>query len=810
VLVCVSVALTLTVLAVLLDVAVVPPTGLVRTVYPEPGFTGQPLLQDRTADISLAFLDDNPRLPRRLFSARWKGYWFLPKGRSFDLYAGADDRVEVLVDDKLVLRRDSDVGTSTDRRRITLAAGPHALEVRYEQYRGGYMLNFSRARAGETPGAFQPTRLFPEPPDATDYWLARALRWTYRVVAVVWLVPLILAAVILSGRSEVRAWAPPSLRLYARRMFRVAFPALLGPLVLFVVGPHTLYEANRSEFDVAFAALAWPWLLAAAGIGWALLLAIGGVVSLLSERLGRSYVALLLAFGLLLWIQGTFLVPDYGPLLGEGLDLSRYAWRAPYEAGLWIAGLSLAVVFAKAVSSIAPLVSQLFVGLQVVALAGSLLWPAAQVGSGSDGWSQPPDEMYQLSRQKNVIQIVLDGFLSEVFDEAVAQDRSSMDRDFPGFVFFADHLGAFPTTRGSMPAMLTGVAYRNQMPFDRFLRETTWTQSISTVLGTHGFAIHSISFDGRDHPRTRGEEREHIVRYNIPTPYASYRDYVGYAALQLVDLSLFRHVPEGLKSYVYNDQEWLAQDHSAELGVQTERARNVRPSNHAAFLDEFAGRMTVTQDQPVYTFIHVAIPHPPIALDADCSFLGIQPLTRNRYAGQARCSLLVVRHLLDRLRALDVYDRSVVVVVGDHGWQTPRPDHPFRGLSSPGGDMEDIVLSAMPLLAIKRAGATGPLRVSYAPTAITDVPATIVDLAGLPNSFPGESVFKIDEDAVRPRTYAFHTWVNADWGRQYLDALELYSIKGRVLDPSAWTYLGEARPPSATRGAGGRAPQRMP
>jgi hypothetical protein len=797
----VAFALTLTALAAILDASVAPPTGLVRTVYAQANFSGQPLFQDRTADISLAFLDDDSQLPRRFFSVRWTGFWFLPEPQTIDLYAGADDQVEVFVDRELVLTRNFAVGSHTTSRRMTFAAGPHELEIRYQQSGGSLMLSISQARAGETPTAFVPTRLFPARPDLADYWLASGLRWLYRLVAAVWLVPAALAVLVLAVRSEVRAWTPLTLREFRRRLSRVAFPALLGPFVLFLVGPHTVYEGNAAEFNVTFSRIAWPWLLAAVGAGWAIFFGVGGLVSLLSDRLSRAYVALLAAFGVLLWIQGTFLVADYGPLYGEGLDLNRFAWRAPYEAGLWIALAALAITFARAVSTIAPLASQLFIALQLAVLAVSTIWPAAEARSDADGWRQPPEEMYHLSGGRNVIHVVLDGFLSEIFGEVVDQERASIDRDFSGFVFFADHLGAFPTTRASMPAMLAGVAYRNEMPFDQFFRNTIGTLSVSTVLGTHGYALHSITFDGRDHPPASVEGSPEVVRYTIPTPYASYRDYVIFAALQLFDLSLFRQVPQGLKSYVYNDEDWFVQSRSFGLR-QTQRARNVRPSNHAAFLDEFASRVTVAQDDPVYTFIHVAMPHPPIAVDAGCSFLGGRRLTRASYTGQAQCALRVVRRLLDRLRALGIYDQSVVVLSADHGWRVPRSDHPFRGLSGPAGDMAGIVLSSMPLLAVKPAAATGPIRVSYAPTTMTDVPATIVDLLGLPNPFPGESALRIDADAARPRTYAFHSWENADWGRPYLDVLHVFSVNGRVLDPSAWSYKGDFRPRSATSEAG--------
>ena len=79
-------------------------------------------------------------------------------------------------------------------------------------------------------------------------------------------------------------------------------------------------------------------------------------------------------------------------------------------------------------------------------------------------WQGPTDSMFELSRTRNVIHIVLDAFQSDVFGEILAEERPKLDRSLSGAVFFANHTGAFPTTIASMPAMLTGKVYRNDRP----------------------------------------------------------------------------------------------------------------------------------------------------------------------------------------------------------------------------------------------------------------------------------------------------------------------------------------------------------
>lgn len=576
------------------------------------------------------------------------------------------------------------------------------------------------------------------------------------------------------------------------RLRSILFPALLGPAQILLFGLFATYERNQHEFVLPFWTLVGPWLWVLGAIV-AVLAAVGAV---LRGSLAHRYVAILFALGVLLWLQGNVIPGDYGPLYGERLDLGRHAGRAPFEVGLWVSVVAAALYYSRAVASVAPLASQVLVGLQSVVLLLSTVFATAEIQPGERRWSTPPDRIYRLSRGQNIIHIVLDGFLSEVFGEIVERERAVFDRDLSGFVFFADHLGAFRSTRASMPAMLSGLAYRNEVPFQQF-RERVGQRSIFRALYRQGYRINSVSFHSGDHPPR--SIRHRTVRYTVPTPYGSYRSYRRFAAAQLADLTLFRHVPHVLKSGVYNGDAWLAQRALARHDSAGSEARNFRASNHVAFLDEFTSRMSVGFKEPVYLFLHVAIPHPPLVVNGDCAFTGQKPLHRPVYTAQARCALTVVQRILSRLRGLGAYDRSIILLTADHGWNIERADHPLKGRVTPVGPLDGIVLGAMPLLAIKRAGASGPLETSWAPTALTDVPATILDAAGLPTDVvAGESVFDVDPQTPRPRTYAYHSWRNADWERPFFDALHVFDVNGRVLDANAWTFRESIPEPSSS------------
>ena len=202
----------------------------------------------------------------------------------------------------------------------------------------------------------------------------------------------------------------------------------------------------------------------------------------------------------------------------------------------------------------------------------------------------------------------------------------------------------------------------------------------------------------------------------------------------MLDLSLFRHAPHAFKPNIYRDQQWLFQQR-----IETRRgpaATKARAFADAAFLREFANRVTRGDDAPVYTLLHVLTPHLQITTDADCAYAPKPEPIREDFANQVRCAVSAVRTLLQRLLDLDLYDRSAIIVTSDHGfdlpWIEPEDEHPLRGMRSPAGvTLPWIESRATPLLLVKPFAAQDPLQISYAPTAITDVPATLLDLAGL-------------------------------------------------------------------------------
>jgi hypothetical protein len=160
--------------------------------------------------------------------------------------------------------------------------------------------------------------------------------------------------------------------------------------------------------------------------------------------------------------------------------------------------------------------------------------------------------------------------------------------------------------------------------------------------------------------------------------------------------------------------------------------------------------------------------------------------TRDNAKAQARCAVTRVVAIFDRLKQLGIYDDALIVISSDHGVGL-KPQKFANDRRLPPGQLSVLAGKAMALLIVKPPRSQGGVRLSNAPTMISDIPATVLDGLGIAHEFPGESALELAEDAARHRPWAFYAWENDDWRRSYFESLDILDINGRVLDGNSWT-----------------------
>ena len=249
-----AITIVLTVLLLTLEVRSAEQAGLRRLVFSGVEFAGKPFLDDISSDVTLDFLEDDPRLPRRFFSARWHGFWYLSEASVLELHGEGDDRLDVWIDEKLMIRRTPPADMHTQVEHVQLEAGIHAIRVDYAQHGGAYNLRVEWAPAAGEPRPLPGSMLFPQRPDDGELQLVRQTAVLRGVVPVLWLFPMGIALVLLArplaSYISERSW-------YRTRRTNVAFACVVGLVLLSAViarlpgwNPESLWND-----DVIFGAL---------------------------------------------------------------------------------------------------------------------------------------------------------------------------------------------------------------------------------------------------------------------------------------------------------------------------------------------------------------------------------------------------------------------------------------------------------------------------------------------------------------------------------------------------------------------------
>jgi hypothetical protein len=533
---------------------------------------------------------------------------------------------------------------------------------------------------------------------------------------------------------------------------RVLAPAFCIAVSLWIVGSALVFAGNAEEFEFGFAA-GLALLLGAAGIQL-VALALPGLF--LPLHWAERYRAVLGAACLLGWLQSAFLVWDYGVFDGEPIDWSAFRLHAAFDLLLWLVVLAAAARFARQVERAAVALPLALLGLQlgVVGVGAPSWWNSHADRPASD------DSLAELSRNQNILHILMDGFHTDTFLQTV--EANGWADEFDGFTVYTENLAPSPLTSLSLPAIFSGDVYDGSVLPGEFHRRSMEERGFSNRLYDAGWIVNLVT------KVTMRSSRFHSHRLT-PTGYGiSIAGRRQRQALLLADVSLFRAAPGFLRPLVFDDGNWMLSRSIGRGGGGSSQAQR-------SFFADFREHTEAVHERPVYNFIHLMPPHPPFSTLADGSFAGGNVAhSRENYEIEARYTLAEYVKLLQRLRQLGLYDGALLVLQADHGY----------GFNREVDDEADRAIRprAAALLAVKPPHAHGTLRRSAAPSQATDVATTILDYVGLDYDLAGSPLRELED--TRPRLYTAYA------GRSvHGESLQRFRVDGPIRDAASWSQL---------------------
>lgn len=596
-------------------------------------------------------------------------------------------------------------------------------------------------------------------------------------------------------------------RIEVNRLIALLCVSVMVASNVFFFGPFNIYNGNTSEFNfpliLVLSRYLFPFLM------FCLIVSIIGL--LLKKNLYKRYVSILLAIGVLLYLQGNILVWDYG-LFGAGnIDFHKDSWRGWIDTSIWISMLIIFFIFYRKISEKVIFISITLFTLQFLAICYTTIQNPKILQANTDYLNYSKDsiineKILQFSSKDNILHIIPDCLQSTIFKEIIDSDPDHYYNAFNGFTFFTETTGSYPTTFFSIPAFLSSQRYKNEMPMADYLDSVFNGKNILSVLLNNGHEIDLVTLKWY-------EDAPNSYFFDIPTPYNDpVQKRLERESETIRSWVWFRSLPYFLKEYYYYSGRKSTQ--GAKLKVALD-PNNPDPKLRAAladsvrtysiankdFLKDIITNSTIKRDKPVYKFLHVHQMHWPLFLTKNCEAVESLPYTWDNIRIQAKCGVDEIVEVLNKLKSLGIYDSSLIVINADHGYPAvPNSLEYFKFINLENeldGTINNLAINkeafatvlapALPTMLIKPPYSEGVLKVSDAHVELTDIPDTITSILGIQEAFDGQSVYEVAPGGVRKRKYFFYekhppkrTETN------YCTKITEFIIKGSVFDMNSW------------------------
>jgi hypothetical protein len=146
--------------------------------------------------------------------------------------------------------------------------------------------------------------------------------------------------------------------------------------------------------------------------------------------------------------------------------------------------------------------------------------------------------------------------------------------------------------------------------------------------------------------------------------------------------------------------------------------------------------------------------------------------------------------LLQSLKSSDVYDRTEILVLADHGMG--RPTRYAGRVSRRERQWASRVGSANPVFLLKPRGDRGPLKNERAAVYLPDVGATLCRSSGACTVPLGVPVGEAPPN--RPRRYLEYEWRHEFWALEEIPHVQVFEVRGLPWKQSSWRMIGESDP----------------
>ena len=543
------------------------------------------------------------------------------------------------------------------------------------------------------------------------------------------------------------------------------------PWILLLVTPVMMFLGNQDQYG------SFTSLLATCAIAFI----IGTALLLASIKLARTRIqsqqiiqGLLIGLAIAAWVQSQLLVWDLGPLDGRGLPWENFRKEGHLEIVVWLFIIGASIAFTIKTPSISKnLITAVWL-LGAISLTTSFLTydtPTLTARTSSIGEFPSTEEALSFHPKNNTIVIILDSYQSDAFLETL-QKYTEETEFLDGFTYYPNTVGGYPTTRHSVPMILTGKMYRNDFPYDDTHREEFEKPSLISYYQARNYGVigdvHRPTFSSFD--RT--------VMFP-PSVRAKTSRITNSENLRALDIGIFRASPLFLKKFIYDENRWFL----SKLGANSTEP----PSPHGEdwrFVQTFVDTARVSSDfDGEFKFIHLMGAHHPLSVDENFRYVPNLVDSRENYVNQTRGALSLARKMLEKLKDLGIYTHAEIIITADHGAHNRIPMDLVADEQTLDVPIFDIG-GARPLLLHKKSGASGHLETSDKAMHLSYVPCI---LGGIEDFDCDDFSAAISGETVT-RPYYRYEWSQDFWFQDYSPPMTRLEVRGDVRKGESWSH----------------------
>lgn len=519
--------------------------------------------------------------------------------------------------------------------------------------------------------------------------------------------------------------------------------------MLFFYAPLELYFYNQSDFWFDWKELL-PLVVGMFLLGWAAASLVMFAAWIFCPRFYQILLPCVTIAFLCTYIQGNFLVGNLPVMDGSDINWEAYSSGRIQSVVLWVVVTVIVLVgyrllhgkhFAELVRVVS-LCMMLMFGVTLV----SILFTTKGYEQKLDACATIKDE-YEFSDNENFIILVLDSIDAAPFYEVIEENEAYQDI-FEDFTYYANTLGAYPYTMCSVPFILSGEWYENDVDFEEYNVGIYKNSSLFASLEDRGYRLGMYEFE-------TPYLDESIYRFtNVMNQKSEINSYFEFAKLEC-KLVGFRYAPFDFKKFC---RIWP--DSVSNL-METNLEYPAFKSSNLEFFERIHTSEVSRTQENCFKFIHVEGSHVPYWYDKDMNLT---------YAGDYRssleASLTLTKAYLQKLKEAGVYDNSVIIVMADHGTNGEYYLEPMGRQN--------------PILFVKGIGEQHAFEVSQAPVSYADLQTAFQRLLDGNDS---REIFDYHEGDERQRRYI-------QYAIDEEEAMYEYVTIGHASDDEAMTATG--------------------